>query len=350
MIEIHGKPAWVPLSVVEPKTLLEEAHPSPCSDFLKYSLWKDSAPHRPTNLPTDQDINSTGCSQTESQAEDVDKILSSVRSTCPFCGKRLKDEQTVEKHVKMKHRKPFECDLCNRAFRTSQEVGKHKIGHENEDLECSVCNLKYKTKMGLKQHRIRTHSSCESKYICDHCGKSYKLKNDLMLHIGRTHMTEKSVCRYCGKEVRDVRNHEWQHQRRSRVTNYKYPCSLCAKKFHTKMKLDNHLVKHKQGFRCPECEVECRSPKALANHRRLKHNPACMICTICKKVFPSSSNFYQHVLTHAGIRPYKCDICDENFTQRSPMLRHRKSHPGPLPPTPPPTAIAELAKRVLQKF
>ncbi|CAL1684625.1 unnamed protein product [Lasius platythorax] len=77
------------------------------------------------------------------------------------------------------------------------------------------------------------------------------------------------------------------------------------------------------------------------------HKPR-TICPICKKVFVSSG-FYHHVLTHAEIRPYNCDNCGEAFTQRSSLFRHRKIHPGPLPPYTSQISIAGLAKIVLQK-
>lgn len=281
--------------------------------------------------------------------QDVDQVLDNLRNTCPFCEKRFKDEAKVEKHVRAVHKRPYKCDMCRRSYFTARVLEEHRKTHSSDFyFECSICHLKYKREEGLKQHHIRVHSETEAKFMCDHCGKRYKLKLDLLLHIGRTHMCNIQICRFCGKAVKDVKGHEWRHQKRSRKTNMDFPCNLCFKKFRSKTKLDNHLLMHKERYTCQECGLELTGPSQLMNHK-LKHKPG-MTCRVCKKVFISRSNFYQHVLTHAGIRPYKCDVCNEDFTQRSSLLRHRKNHPGPLPPLLTPTPIADLARNVLQKL
>lgn len=109
-----------------------------------------------------------------------------------------------------------------------------------------------------------------------------------------------------------------------------------------------HLLMHKDGFKCTLCDV-FSSPYSLSSHKIMKHRRS-STCTICERSFPSTTNFYQHVLTHEGIRPYKCDICGENFTQRSSVLRHRNTHPGPLPPFRETTFMADIAKNILMRL
>lgn len=188
--------------------------------------------------------------------------------------------------------------------------------------------------------------------MCEHCGRSYKLKTDLTHHVKRSHASELQICRFCGKEVKNVRAHEWRHQKRDKETTYVHTCHLCRKKFLHRSRLDNHLRLHEKGFKCEQCGKEYGGTRELMNHKRFKHGRVKIFtCALCQKPFPSSSNFYQHVLTHAGIKPYKCDVCEEDFTQRSSLLRHRRHHPGPLPPlhsTHP--QIAELARNYLRKL
>lgn len=299
-------------------------------------------------LEPDNEIedNKIFCSNSE---PDVDQVLDNLRNTCPFCDKRFKDEKRVEKHVRSVHKRPHKCDMCQRSYFTARVLAEHRRTHSNDFFfECSICHLKYKREEGLKQHHVRVHSETEAKFMCDHCGKRYKLKLDLLLHIGRTHMCNIQICRFCGKAVKDVKGHEWRHQKRNLKSIMDVECHLCLKKFRSKTKLDNHLLMHKERYTCQECGLELSGPSQLMNHK-LKHKPG-MTCSVCEKVFISRSNFYQHVLTHAGIRPYKCDVCNEDFTQRSSLLRHRKNHPGPLPPLLTPTPIADLARNVLQKL
>ncbi|XP_032678149.1 zinc finger protein 525-like [Odontomachus brunneus] len=283
---------------------------------------------------------------------EVDEVLDKIRNTCPFCDKHFNTAKKVENHVKYVHRKPYKCDKCKKSCYTQRALNEHKRIHRPDYFfECDICHMRYKSVYGLQRHNIRTHSDHDSRYICEHCGRSYKLQIDLTHHVKRTHPSQLQICRFCGKAVKDVRSHEWQHQRRNHEFNYKYPCHLCRKKFLHRSRLDSHLKLHEKGFKCDECGKECVGTRELLSHKRFKHRHGNIsTCILCQKTFTSVSNFYQHVLTHAGIRPYKCDICEEDFTQRSSLLRHRRHHPGPLPPmqsTHP--QIAGLAKSYLQK-
>ncbi|XP_076628961.1 uncharacterized protein LOC143345562 isoform X19 [Colletes latitarsis] len=284
---------------------------------------------------------------------EVDQVLDEIRNTCPFCEKRFINPERVEIHVAYVHRRQYQCDLCKKAYHTAEELEEHKVIHRSDYFfECNVCRVKYKSSGSLRRHQIRNHSAYEPKYVCEHCGRNYKLKIDLTQHIKRTHDSELRVCRFCGKEVKDVKTHEWRHMKRNGEMKYKYTCHLCRKKFLHQSRLDTHLRLHEKGFKCEDCNKEFRGTRELANHRQFYHGQAKIYnCTLCQKNFNQSGNFHQHVLTHAGIRPYRCDICEEDFTQRSSLLRHRRQHPGPLPPMHSKhTHIADLARNYLQKL
>lgn len=49
-------------------------------------------------------------------------------------------------------------------------------------------------------------------------------------------------------------------------------------------------------------------------------------CPTCKKRFLRKAHLNVHLRIHAGIRPYKCDICNFSFTQIGDMRRHRSRH------------------------
>ncbi|XP_014471777.1 PREDICTED: zinc finger protein 253-like [Dinoponera quadriceps] len=331
---------------------LDSQHSS--EEFTAYEQTADS-PAVTEASPTLQRQQRRSDSSPSSQKEhtEVDEALDRIRNTCPFCDKCFNSAKKVENHVKYVHRKPYKCDKCAKSCYTQRALIEHKRIHRPDYFfECDICHVRYKSVHGLQRHYMRNHSEHESRYICEHCGRGYKLQIDLTHHVKRTHSSQLQICRFCGKAVKDVKGHEWRHQRRSQgEIKYEYPCHLCRKKFLHRSRLDSHLKLHERGFKCDECGKECVGTRELLSHRRFKHGHGSIsTCILCQKTFTSVSNFYQHVLTHAGIRPYKCDICEEDFTQRSSLLRHRRHHQGPLPPLQAAhPQIAKLARSYLQK-
>ena len=278
--------------------------------------------------------------------------LDYVRNSCPYCDKDFADERRVECHVRNVHRKPFKCDLCRRQYYSKEKLDVHRTSHNtNSHFECSVCHFKYKREETLQLHFLRVHSDCAAIFGCDHCGKRYKIKQDLLLHINQVHMSTYQVCRYCGKEVKNVKAHEWHHlnQMNPEITGQIYKCKMCYKKFKSESKLENHLMRHVQRYSCGICDAKFSGPGQLINHRAT-HRPATK-CKFCDKVFTSMSNYYQHILMHAKVRPYKCDLCFDNFTQRSTLVRHWKTnHPKHTDVKIAQVPIAEMARRVLDSF
>ncbi|XP_076174967.1 uncharacterized protein LOC143150515 [Ptiloglossa arizonensis] len=285
----------------------------------------------------------------EPPKEEVDLILEKLRNVCPFCQRSFIDEKEMDRHVFRNHKKPYRCKQCYLVYFRKESFEDHMKTHDTEFLECPFCRMRYKSMSGLRNHQIRVHSTIEAKFVCDHCDKRYRLKSDLAVHIDRIHMNITHVCRFCGKAVKNVMEHEYQHQKANKKVECQFRCHLCPKKFQVRNSLDNHLLMHKSGFKCNRCKEVFDRPSALKTHKDVKHGPS-MLCTICDKKFNNRTSFHKHVVvTHAGIRPYKCDICGDDFTQRHCLIKHRNTHPGPLPPLSNKTPIADIAKKILQK-
>ena len=44
------------------------------------------------------------------------------------------------------------------------------------------------------------------------------------------------------------------------------------------------------------------------------------------KIFKKQSNFRDHIRSHNGIKPYKCNQCDKDFTQKGNLDKHLRKH------------------------
>lgn len=331
---------------------------------------------------------------------EVDEILDTLRNVCPFCEKCFKDEEQMQKHALKTHKKPYNCDKCHKGYFSDLALEEHRKTHEVVYFHrCSVCQMQYKTVTGLKHHRIREHTDIDPKFICDCCGKKFKLKLDLALHIDRSHMNATYICRFCGMAVKNIAHHETKHQENKEIV-YTYCCTVCPRKFkawntlenHLLMKhkasnvgtdmlrtlcqkrfqsrsdfyqhvllnqtdvkqhkcdacgktftseynLRNHVALHSQTYACTQCDKNFTTNYLLKLHLRKHTGERPYQCKVCLKTFARSASLRMHRLIHTGEKPYACDLCGQSFTQRGSMMSHRRKHPENHPPPPPPPPL-----------
>lgn len=335
--------------------------------------------------------------------EGVDRILETLRDTCPFCQKCFKDEDQMQKHILKTHRKPYNCGKCRKGYSSDFALEEHQKTHEVASFyQCSTCQMQYKTTTGLKYHQIREHSDMDPMFTCDYCGKRFKLKLDLGLHIDRSHMNVAHICRFCGMSVKNIAYHELKHEKHKKASSL-YRCSVCPRKFkawnslenHLLMKhkssgegspdmlrtlcekkfrsrsdfyqqvfsqsvakqnkcvvcsktfafeynLRNHVASHSQTYLCCQCGKNFATNYLLKLHLRKHTGERPYQCKTCLKTFTRSDSLRIHRLIHTGERPYVCDLCGQSFTQRGSMMIHRRKHPGDHPPPPPPLILSKL--------
>ena len=132
-------------------------------------------------------------------------------------------------------------------------------------------------------------------------------------------------------------------------------CHICHKEFNEDQELKSHASEahqkrtvYKNLQNCVVCNTKYRHPKFLIKHMKSEHNMEAYGCSICPKVFTSTSALESHVcevnnvcslcgknfksesflqkhMTHCGNnhwRGNKCSICDENFESREVTMEH----------------------------
>lgn len=149
-----------------------------------------------------------------------------------------------------------------------------------------------------KKNENDTHKNDSELYqlICDKCGKIFKKKHNLDLHLlthGAEYAHKCMFCPYRGKHASLLKIHVRTH-----TGDYNYNCTKCPAKFITKSNLNKHLQRH--------------------------IGPVDFKCNLCEKCFYSKPDLNKHYdAIHLGLKKYVCNICGKAFSFRNNMMCHQ---------------------------
>ncbi|XP_044738039.1 zinc finger protein 501-like [Chrysoperla carnea] len=89
--------------------------------------------------------------------------------------------------------------------------------------------------------------------------------------------------------------------------------------------------KKKSKRRKFECEVCHKNVNNLRQHMRSHTKEKPFKCDICDLEFSISSNYARHRKLHSGERPHVCEICGRGFIQKVSLVEHVRRHTNDLP-------------------
>lgn len=199
---------------------------------------------------------------------------------CNVCGQKFLVASMLKSHQEWAHGigDSRECNICHQVFRGPNTLRSHMFSHTTEvKYNCELCGKVYKYRSGLKVHMDRVHTEEKDKkvFTCDVCEAVYSKKSSLNHHIvinNHTSVNQMSVMKKAKK------------------------CIHCGKLFGCNLKLQRHVG-----------QVHIRGKK--------------LSCQYCGKGFDDSSNLRQHIQTHTGAKP-SCDICKMFFRSRRKLCEH----------------------------
>ncbi|PSN39662.1 hypothetical protein C0J52_18471 [Blattella germanica] len=115
---------------------------------------------------------------------------------CRPCGEMFTTEAERTKHRDEKHEKPWKCEICSHMFATKEKLNTHLKWHESKETEvfiCNVCGKEFKLKVNLKVH-VESRCGTDPQHVCNVCGKAFMtrgtLSNATQIGIHEKHTTK----------------------------------------------------------------------------------------------------------------------------------------------------------------
>ncbi|KAA0706071.1 hypothetical protein E1301_Tti016829 [Triplophysa tibetana] len=298
----------------------------------------------------DMSVTDTSTMRNEDDVEqrDLMELEKTTVSVCPHCGKRLRSEEQLVKHIRVHtEEKPFTCHQCEKSFTRKRNLDAHMRIHTGErPYTCLHCGKGFKQNDVLKNH-MRIHTG-ERPHTCVQCGKSFTQKTHREDHM-RIHTGERPyTCVQCGKSF-TRKGHLEEHMRihtgekpypcmflknmRIHTGERPYTCVQCGKSFTRKGHLEEHMRIHTGEKPCPcvQCGKCFAYKHVLKTHMRIHTGEKPYACVQCGKCFAQQTNLQYHMRIHTGEKPYACVQCGKCFAQQTNLQYHMRIHTGEKP-------------------
>ncbi|XP_018399988.1 PREDICTED: PR domain zinc finger protein 10-like isoform X1 [Cyphomyrmex costatus] len=215
----------------------------------------------------------------------------------------------------------------------------------NKDWKCSVCNLIFRTACLLNLH-VAVHFSNDIKIenqmsTCPQCGQEFQKQSELVNHVsqhGRTALSKAKrltplgsyKCSMCYKRFATkirLQQHCLAHGAEDQKP---LPCSICLKRFMNNSALSGHLKTHKENkqvFECPICRQLFRQGTMLKDHVETHRNQdGIFSCPYCQRTFIKYSVIRKHIRAHHCERKHKCQHCAKRFPTVDKLQMHLLKH------------------------
>ncbi|XP_061748775.1 zinc finger protein 391-like isoform X3 [Nerophis ophidion] len=166
---------------------------------------------------------------------------------------------------------------------------------------------------------MMSHSSDHSDHIQKHLERKNDSKGDTRHHTNNKHFD----CSECGKSFRH-KSYITIHMR-IHTGEKPFTCSVCKKSFSRKLDMTTHMRTHtgEKPFTCSVCKKSFSTKLVMSTHMRTHTGEKPVTCSICKKSFSRKQYMTPHMRTHTGENPLSCTVCDKRFRYKYQVSKHK---------------------------
>ncbi|KAG5271060.1 hypothetical protein AALO_G00175440 [Alosa alosa] len=283
--------------------------------------------------------------------------------SCPHCLDTFSDEAKLQEHIathELSHEasvvdkenanyaveqpRLYNCPLCSQVYYRPADLRVHMLVHEAEyegmsngvkqsepTYACAQCPLSFSDEASLQSHVI-THEASFMRRDVRGGGLGMGRRESMPgSGIYGDQIDKKPLkCRDCGRGFRHRSVLELHMRIHSKDKPYR--CNECGKSFRFGSYLQQHLIIHtgKKPYKCPDCGKDFAFLQNMRTHQRL-HQQKPFRCTQCRKGYSDEDQLQRHMLSHTGDKPHKCHLCNKSFGLAYLLRDHMNTHTGERP-------------------
>ena len=273
--------------------------------------------------------------ETKSSEENTKKrkyMFKVEQQNCPHCNKGFHSQKRFDKHLPI-CKKNLVCSFCNKDFsglgkNAYAQYQTHYYTHvETKPFTCNICSRGFIRKADLDRHKI-IHVENYSPQRCNQCGAVFASEANLNKHMQKHNRLALS-CDKCGQQFA----RQATLDKHVAVCQTETSCEVCGKVFkclskNIKSRYQEHMFTHtgERPYKCQFCDRGFRDRSTRRKHERTHTGEKPYPCTICDRAFSQLRLLRNHIRTHTGERPYACELCPLSFAKSCNLKYHMRVH------------------------
>ena len=241
---------------------------------------------------------------------------------CLKCDAEFKHKKSLNRHIakdvhegqgKLMSKSEVMKFFNTPAFRINSVISESKLKSDSKlkTFRCPVCNMDFTRQSTLTRHNKTYHSeenvsnakNMKSNFIweCSYCNSNFTRKTPLTRHIRTFHNYSEAEAEFYHETINDEEL---------------FSCPECDAEFTKEIQLNKHF----------EHVHEEKTPYQVSKSRSILN------CVDTDTIFKQEQFFYDNSISqnlevdssdlYDGKKPYKCNICDASFLQKSIVEKH----------------------------